>query len=466
MSATTTSPRAARRSHPALRLVFSSGGWANALILLGMALGPLLALAGIERGKASLIGLVLAATCTMLWTMLAGGRLVGLFVQSARLRLPRLGRQAALCAATTVVLVVLLPAMVVAPAGGYALAAAALATAVALGLFWVSMPPWTMWVLIAAGVAARWLPGEVDDAAVTALFHSPGFFAAAAALLLAASALCWWWLGRHRRQALRPWSTPLALAFAAGVQGLPGQSHAGGQDSPWLAQDTPVGSGLRREPQQALAIALGPGFGRHTPRNVLAAQGPVLAVAVFWLMLGTTTGGRIHIGLTFAPLMVLSAALAPMLRLLVLYARPALGLHELALLPGLPRRPALSLASQLGRQAIARSLPALAVMAGFGLAVDAPPPYYLLLVWVTAASLFLLAGATLLALHSGGARLVLAGLTALVTIAVLASMLAARGAQAPSWLLQAWSAALLAGVALHGLALSRLQARPHPWLQN
>ena len=165
--------------------------------------------------------------------------------------------------------------------------------------------------------------------------------------------------------------------------------------------------------------------------------------------------------------MVLSTALAPMIRLQALYWRPALGLHELALLPGLPRQPAASLSGQLGRQTIARILPPLAVMAGFGLAVDEPPAYYPLLFWISAACAFLLAGATLLSLHSRAGRIACATLMVVLTIAVIAAMaIGIRATQTPAWLQTAASIALLAGVVLHGAALARLKALPHPWLQN
>lgn len=459
-----------RPRHPfaaALETVVAAGGWANVLIVLAMLAVPLMArIVGNEKGAYA--GLVLAVVSIMFWAMVAGGRLIALCAAAAAQRLPHWRRQAWRYGVAALAMAVLLPASLQAPGSpfGFGLAAAALAAGAALGLFCMSMPPWLTWVLIAMGVLARWLPGEVEDATLLAWLESARAIGTAALVLLAASAACWAWLPA-RRDSLGPWSKPIALAMAASGTGIQAQQTA--YASPMFAMDTPVGSNLRRAPQQALAIALGPGFGRGTPKSLLGTHGPIVAVALFWLLLGTgsSTGDKVHVGLVFAPLMVLSTALAPLMRLQAMYWRPPLGLHELALLPGLPRQPALSLSGQLGRQVIARVLPALAVMAAFGLAVDAPRPYYTLLFWISAAGAFLLSAATLLSLHSRTGRVACATLVVVFTIAVIAAMaVGVRAAQPPTWLQTAASVALLAGVALHGTALARLKALPHPWLQN
>lgn len=360
-----TATRAPHLPFASLRTTVAAGGWTNGLLLLGPALGPLLAWAS-APGRAFQLGLVLCAVCTVFWAMLAGARLVALFLGAWQLRTPRVRQHALACGAAALAMVVVVPALVLAAttSGSFAMAAAVLAAALALGLFWVSMPPWAMWPLLALGVA------------------------------------------------------------------------------------------------------LGPGFGRHSLRNVLVAQVPIVGVAAFWLLLGTGGGDRPHIGLAFAPLMVLSTAFAPVVRLQTLFWRPALGLHELALLPGLPGRPALSLAAQLGRQAIARALPALAVMAAFGLAVDAPRAYYHLLLWSSAACLFLLSGGTLLSLRSQAGRWACAALGLLLALLSVGGMLVALRGEPPAWLHTAWSAALLAGVVLQGVAQERLKALPHPWLHG
>lgn len=111
----------ARPSYPSpapLRTTVAAGGWANALILLGMAAGPLLVLFGLPSGKASNLGLMLSAVFTMFWAMLAGARLIALTVHAARLRLPHTGRQALLCGLAAGVLVVLVPALIMAMTTG------------------------------------------------------------------------------------------------------------------------------------------------------------------------------------------------------------------------------------------------------------------------------------------------------------------------------------------------------------
>ena len=473
MTAAADSPRAPSRLATALRTVIAAGGWANGLLLLGLVAGPLLAsLADADR-KAFTLGLAFATICTLFWSMLAGSRLVALFLTCSRLRLPGWDRQALLHAAFAALLAVVAPAaaLTAAQSGGFALAATVLAAGAAVGLFWVSMPPWMMWVLLgtagAAIATATWWTGDITASAAPAWIESPVAFGMLAAATLAASAACWAWLLGLRRMPGQ-WSTPLALLMAAGTRGTPEQAQQANWNSLLFALDTPVGSTLRREPQQALAIVLGPGFGRPTLKGTLAAQGPILAVAASWLLLRAATDGKLDVALGFAPLLVLSTALAPALRLQTLFWRPALGLHELALLPGLPRRPALALAGQLARQMIGRGLPALAIMSGYGLAVGAPHAYLLTLLWTCAAGLSLLAGAALLSLHSRIARGASAVLGVLVVVAALASTMTAAslGTRTPAWLLPAWSLAMGAGVVLHGVSLARLKALPHPWLQN
>ena len=86
---------------------------------------------------------------------------------------------------------------------------------------------------------------------------------------------------------------------------------------------------------------------------------------------------------------------------------------------------------------------------------------------ISAACAFLLAGATLLSLHSRAGRIACATLGVVLTIAVIAAMaIGIRATQTPAWLQTAASIALLAGVVLYGAALARLKALPHPWLQN
>jgi len=451
------------RRAPALRTLVAAGGWSNGLILSGMALAMLVRLLPIDEGKAFGLGLSLATVCTTFWAMLAGARLSGTAVQSARLRMPRVGRLGLAWLGWALLLAALLPAVVFMDAGRYGLAVAALACGAALGIFWVSIPPWTMWLVIGLGVAARWLPFELDGAALRAAVTSAPLVACAALALLAASALGWWREARRTGNG-GAWSTPIALSMLGGMNWSQAWQQGPGGQAP--AGDTPVGSNLRRAPRQALGIALGPGFGRASLKSVLATQGPIVAVIVLWVLLGVGAEGRgaSDVSLKFAPLLVLSSALAPLLRLQALYLRPGLGLHELALLPGLPARaPAQSLVMLLLRCILARMLPSLALLAGFGLYAGAPAPYFQLLVWTSFAGAALFGGLVLLSLHSKAMRGVAIVLVVAVTLAILATMTVPPGA---GWQMPAWSVALLAGTALWSLGAARLRARPHPWLQN
>ena len=135
-----------------------------------------------------------------------------------------------------------------------------------------------MFALIAAGVPASRLLVGIDDDAVAAVLLSPALLPGLTVLLLAAAALCWAWIGK-RRGAMGTWSTPMAVAFARSGFASLDQAQQDSYNSRLFMQDTPVGSELRRHPQQALAIALGPGFGRSTFKSMLGTQGPIVAVA-------------------------------------------------------------------------------------------------------------------------------------------------------------------------------------------
>lgn len=62
----------------------------------------------------------------------------------------------------------------------------------------------------------------------------------------------------------------------------------------------------------------------------------MLGVVLLWLLVDM---GK-DMELAWAPVLAMGTALAPLARLLVLFWQPQQGLHELALLPGLPMRPA------------------------------------------------------------------------------------------------------------------------------
>lgn len=481
----TTMTPAANRPSPvptALRTVIAAGTWSNGLLLLAYALAILLPRLGIGENKAVGLASVLAALLVMFWAMLGGSRLIALSMQATHLRLPQVAGRNLRHAAAAVLLAVVVPALLLALSGTHALPLdlVILGAGLLAGLLWASIPPWLVFALIGLGYVPYWLvalarktlPAAALDEASHWLMHwldSPRALELGLGLtllvLLLANACCWWRMARRQLPA-QGWRTPLALAFANGVQASTSRTQQAQYSSVLFTQDTPIGHDLHRQPEQALGIALGPGFGRSTLKAVLGSQGPILAVAVFWLLLAQDNRESPDIALFFAPLLAISPALAPLMRLQTLFRLPGMGLHELALLPGLPRAPARILTTLLTRQMLLRTLPALAIMAATGFLLDAGRAFYLLLPWSSLGSLLWLHGLGLLALHSRPMRWGLGIMAVLLTVAIFASMLAGLGTHPPAWLLPAWQGACALGAILSGFAHARLRALPHPWLQN
>src|SRR5690606_9204988 len=269
-------------------------------------------------------------------------------------------------------LAVLPPAAVLALASGgsFAMAASILAIGVATGLLWASMPPWTMLLMINLGLFARWLP-EPIAAALAELLRSPAGLGMVALGILLACAFCWLWMPPDPEGG-SPWQVPVAVQLG---RGSPFASNAG-QQAGALTPHTPVGRDLARVLEQALGIALGPGFGRNSARNLLVAQAPVLVVMLLWLLLGAVAvGGKLNMALVLAPTLVFASGMTPLARLLVLFWQPRQGLHELALLPGLPPQPVPALARALAKQVPVRALPALALVLAVAAASGAGAEY-------------------------------------------------------------------------------------------
>ena len=466
----------------ALRTVIAAGTWANGLLALACVLAVVLPWLGIGEEKAVGLGAALAAILVMFWAMLGGSRLIALSVQATQLRLPRVAGQNLRHAVAATLLAVVAPALVLTVLGSHSLPLnlAVLGIGLLTGLFWACIPPWLMFALMALGyvpywlmsVAQKWLPSATLDEVSHWLLRwldSPRALeqglGLALLVLLIANACCWWNMARRQLPA-QGWRTPLALAFANGMQATTARTQQAQYSSALFTQDTPIGHDLRRQPEQALGVALGPGFGRTTFKSMLGSQGPVLAVAVFWLLLAQGSKGGLSVALFFAPLLAISPALAPLMRLQTLFKLPGMGLHELALLPGLPRPAAPALAMLLMRQTLLRMLPALAIMAATGFLMDAERPFYSLLLWSSCGSLLLLQGLSLLALHNHMFRWALGVSAIVLTVAIFASMLAGLRPEPPVWLLPAWQAACVLGALLTGLAQTRLRTLPHPWLAN
>ncbi len=450
----------------ALRTVIAAGTWANGLLALAYVLAIVLPWLGIGEEKTVGLASALAAVLVMFWAMLGGSRLIALSVQATQLRLPQVAGRNLRHAAAAVLLAVVVPALLLTLSGTHPLPLnlAILGVGLLAGLFWASIPPWLMFVLMALGYLPFWLMRLLDVGWTLELELPHGLMLAALALL-AANACCWWHMARRQLPA-QGWRTPLALAFANGVQMTAAGTQQAQYSSALFTQDTPIGYDLRRRPMQALGIALGPGFGRSTFKSILGSQGPVLGVAVLWLLLAQGGNDGVQVALFFAPLLAISPALAPLMRLQALFKLPGMGLHELVLLPGLPRPPAPALVLLLTRQMLLRMLPALVIMAATGFLMGAERPFYSLLFWSSCGSLFLLQGPGLLALPNRGFRWVLGTTAVALTAAISASMVAGLGQHSPAWLLPAWQGACAAGAFVSGMAQNRLRALPHPWLAN
>lgn len=448
----------------ALRAVLAAGGWTNALLALAWGLSAVLPALGIGEEKVVGAGPVLAAVLVMFWAMFGGSRLLALSVQARRLRLPRIAASNLHHAAVSLLLAAGIPALLATLSGTQPLPLnlAIVLLGLLTGLFWASMPPWLLFVLLPLGYLPLWVQPWLEHAEPLDLTLAQGL-ALVLLALLAANAGGWWHMARRQFPA-QGWRTPLALAFANGMRTAAPQIQQNQYSSAWFTQDTPIGHGLHRQPEQALAIALGPAFGRSTFKSVLGSQGPVLAVGLLWLGLDNSDGAKV--GLFFAPLLAISPALAPLMRLQTLFRLPGLGLHELALLPGLPHPAAPALLKLLGRQMLLRMLPALAIMAATGFLMGAGRAFYPLLFWSSSGSLLLLQGMGLLSLHRRFYRWMLAASAVVLTVSIFASMLAGLGEHPPAWLLSAWQVACLLGAVLSGVAQNRLRAVPHLWLAN
>lgn len=440
-----------------LRTVLAAASWANLLLALGWLLALALPLLGTGASKPFPLHLTLCACMVLFWAMLSGGRLIGTTLLASRLRLPKIAQQALRQALVALMLAVLIPTALMAAAGDthVALNLLVLLTALLFGLAWVSMPPWIVWVLPPLGYALNWLLERTDNAWFQ-LGNSPllSLTCAATFLVLTITGFCWW---MRQRPASTQWSTSIAQLLSQDrlSRGVDTSAHAP------FGEGTPVGHDLRRHSDQALSIALGPGFGRHTAKSWLRAQLPILGVAILWLLLNREdVAGS---ALLFIPLLAVVTAFPPVMRLQTLVRRPALGLHEPALLPGLPRHPANALASQLARQMLLRAAPAVLMLGTTAALLGAGKNYLLVLLWCCISALLWLHATSLFALQGRLGRAMQIALMVLLPIALVTTALPQPTA---SWKLPAWSVAMLGGALASALARRWLGRRAHPWLQT
>lgn len=445
-----------------LRTALVTGGWTWGVVALAIALGLALSLLG-NKGKAFVVSSMLAVALTMFWAFLAGGRLVAMAIAGWQLRLPNAVRHALATGMVMLALAVALPAAVLALAldGSFAMAAAILSIGAAIGLFWASMPPWTMLAMIGLSTFIGAIPKSAFTA-IAGIVQGPGALAMVAAAILLLCVPCWLLIPRRIGEG-SAWTVPVAVQLG---RGNPFASTAS-QNTGVLTPETPVGTGLAQAPDEVMGIALGPGFGRNSLRNVVVSQAPVVGVILLWLFAdGTLTTTKVHMGLVWGPALVISSGMAPLARLLTVFWQPRQGLHELALLPGMPARPVPVLARQLALQVLVRAVPALAMVLAFAVSRGTPVEHCVLLASASLGSLSLLWGWTLVALHTQAGRWSILALSILLALASMALMTAGDIAGPMPRVTAAYAVALVAGVALQFIGIRRMRALPHPWLGN
>lgn len=462
MSAATVSLRRPSPVPGPLRTALVTGGWTWGVVALATALGLALSLLG-NKGRAFEVSSMLAAVLTMFWAFLAGGRLVAMAIAGWQLRLPNAVRHALVTGVVMLALAVALPAAVLALAldGSFAMAAAILSIGAAIGLFWASAPPWTMLAMIGLSTFIGAIPKSAFTA-IAGIVQGPGALAMVAAAILLVCVPCWLLIPRRIGEG-SAWTVPMAVQLG---RGNPFASTAS-QNTGVLTPETPVGTGLAQAPDEVMGIALGPGFGRNSLRNIVVSQAPIVGVILLWLFAdGALTTTKVHMGLVWGPALVISSGMAPLARLLTVFWQPRQGLHELALLPGMPARPVPVLARRLALQVLVRAVPALVMVLAFALSLGTPVEHCVLLASASLGSLSLLWGWTLVALHSQAGRCSILGLSILLALASMALMVAGGIAGPVPRVSAAYAVAMVAGVALQSMGIRRIRALPHPWLGN
>lgn len=438
--------------------------------LIAAALALSLLLPGRSAQKLQILQLTLTGIAVVFWWLLAGSRLLSFAYHARQLRIPRPLAHLPQSLAAGLALTVLLPTLLWTALGSDPwLCLAVLALCACAGLFWASMPPWLMFLALGVGLLSRFLP-ELPQIHWPTL-PAPLYPAALAALLAALTALFWSRVFRRGAPA-RAWSLPIALALGMIGENVEDQQLRQ-QQAGWLHQASLSGGvpdGLRHRPRAALSLALGPGFGCSL-RTLAVENLWLLGVVGVWLLLyaGKPMEGGNRVGLAFPALMVAFSVSLPALRLWTLYRRPSLGLHELALLPGLAAHGesrAGSLVRVLMRRQAVSLLISLSLMFAYGVLLRAPAGYYTALLWIGAASAMLACWLAMLVTRRrvGGALLLLSGLAA--GIAGMLTMTTAVAGNAPGWLLPAWAGACVVLLLLYGFALQALRRLPHPFLAN
>lgn len=474
---------AVRDAFANLRLVVSAGAYLSYLILPLLALlipvGYIMDAAEPDDSSLAATGLVatMGALLNLFWWVVAGARLLGLGLAADDLKLPCGNRQTNRLLVTATIVTVALPATVSAMIGlSFPLILLAMLIGAGTGVLCSLVPPWTMAIPLTAFFLI--LKFAIPDF-VSMLSHDPLKYLTFAFLLcLLLNVLAYRKLPRGQSEFVSPWKQPMVLSMQMVGYGEAIQRNQAALQSSnlgWMQgvalPDVP--GDLKRRKIAALSLALGPGFarGRMDARTWLASIAPPAFVFWVWTLLveDGTNSTRILL-LWLAVLMSALASAKHAQSIYMLRIRPQLGMHELALLPGLSKNgeAATAFSKLLTQRILASSLPMLMLSFGVGLWLDAPLVFFHLAIWMTFTGMFLMNASVLVNLRFKLPSLILWLPLGLYVVATLWTTLAVmRPVESrPDWPTTAWSLGLIMATIAWLTALELLKRRPHPWLQN
>jgi hypothetical protein len=435
--------------------------FALSLLLIGVAMAVW------GSAQAATVGLPLMVAAALgFWWFLGASRALPLCLDLAAEAAPRL-RRAGLTALATQAACSLLPAIALLIAFGIEPSRALLVcwTAALTGLLAASLPSVAVLLLFGLAMATQVLSQQLAPG----LDGLDGIFgqltlAQVALLLSVVSAMLWWRVLRGGPPAGVFRQSLATVMHRAG--GFREQNAIGeGRFALWLHSGAPAA--LPTSTTARLARTLGRPFHTSGWRALLKERTPDLAVLALWLLLSSST--KVGVFATFAPLLMMSYALLPALRLYQLGQRPSAELSELALLPGLP--PATVQAKALATLCWQSALRA---VASSGLL------FLLFLLWIGASttSLLQLVAAMVagVAFGYGGALWIASGrsrgvaLTAVLALGlwVFGSGIVMSKASLPAHfgqpVLLSWAVFALVAYTAAWLARPALQRLPHPFL--
>lgn len=439
-----------------LRTALHIGGWSCGIVLLGLMLGVVVAGPGTHRGM--LAAVCIAALMNMFWGMVAGSRMVSLVATAWQLRAPHVGRQARAIGLAMLVLVVLLPAAVIALAGdrSFALAACTLAAGALAGVFWVSMPPWRIWVFIVPGVAAGLLPSSPGAPGPGSLLQPDPMATLAVALLAGTVLSC--------RRAMRFRGTPSACITPIALQ------LTRSPPSPCAPPGTP---GSRSSPLPPRSAGTCNGSRTRPWASPWAPASAATPCATYWPRRGwcsawSCCGCWWTWGKTWSWPGRRSWPWGPRWRrwhaCWCCSGSRSRACTSWRCCPACRRARRRRWPCRCCASCWPARCPALAVIGAFAVHRGAGADYLQLLLWSVPGTLALVAGWLLLFLHSAAGRWSSVALMAVLAIALPAVATAHGLAGSLPWVPAAGAAMLVAGAVLSTAAIRRMRTLPHPWL--